>query len=157
MDTVGDDFSTWHERFDAKCEEDPETGCWVWKSSLTRGYGTFSMGGRPCYAHRVSYERHRGPIPPGAVVMHACDNPACVNPAHLSVGSVKDNMEDAVRKGRTNRGARRWNAKLDPRTVRLIRLLAARGESQRALARHFGVDQSTVHLVVARKKWVHIG
>lgn len=97
------------ERFWQRVTVGPEDQCWEWQGPFNHyGYGLIGDAlGTPQRAHRVSYEIHKGPIPDGLVVMHSCDNPPCVNPAHLSVGTVADNNWDRARKGRT-RGP--WSA-----------------------------------------------
>jgi hypothetical protein len=80
-----------------------ESGCWEWQGALnSMGYGVISFNSRPMYAHRFVFERTFGGLRPGVVVMHSCDNPRCVRPAHLSAGTQKDNSRDMVEKGRTN-------------------------------------------------------
>lgn len=88
------------ERFWHKVAVKGPADCWEWQAGKSRGYGTCFEHGMPVSAHRVSYAMHNGPIPPGMVVMHSCDNPGCVNPAHLSVGTQADNMADKTKKGR---------------------------------------------------------
>ncbi len=81
---------------------DKSGDCWIWTGSINRygGYGQFWDGKRSHNAHRYAYILVHNIIPPGLVVMHACDNPAYVNPAHLSLGTYKDNTMDMMRKGR---------------------------------------------------------
>jgi len=76
--------------------------CWIWKASAKNqfGHGSFSVGNKRKFAHRVSYELFVGPIPEGKCVLHTCDNPRCVNPGHLFIGTKKDNIKDALLKGR---------------------------------------------------------
>ena len=88
------------ERFWAKVEKSGE--CWIWTASRRgKGYGLVRFRGRNAQAHRASYEMHNGPIPDGAVVRHKCDNPPCVNPDHLELGTVADNNRDMSERGRS--------------------------------------------------------
>lgn len=90
-------------------------------------------------------------------VMHACDEPSCVNPSHLSLGTVAENNADAARKGRKPRGSRNPKAKLDESQVLAIRERYARdGVTQQALANEYGVDRTAVQHIVHRKAWKHI-
>lgn len=92
-----------------KCIPEPNTGCWLWTASVrTSGYGCLRIDGRLVSAHRAAWETVHGPIPPhpdyhGLCVCHTCDTPLCINPAHLFLGTMRENMEDASRKGRLHR------------------------------------------------------
>lgn len=89
------------ERFMRHVSPEPNSGCWLWTSlGDGRGYGKFSLQGKRRRAHRVAYDLFVGPIPDDAHVLHHCDVPCCVNPAHLWVGTHTDNMRDCCRKGR---------------------------------------------------------
>jgi len=159
------------EEFDRSWVENPATGCWEWtRGRFAGGYGQVHWRGKGGQlAHRVAYELQIGPIPPGLVVRHTCDNPPCVNPNHLTIGTQADNIADAVRRGRVATGDRNGArkrpervlrgeaqpmAKLNRRRVRLIRTLSSRGEPQARLAKHFGVSQATIWKVVSGKTWV---
>ena len=88
-------------RFNDNYLIDITTGCWIWMGYLNSGgYGSFYVDGQLRSAHRVSWELHYGPIPEGLNVCHHCDVPGCVNPDHLFVGTQKDNIRDALNKGR---------------------------------------------------------
>lgn len=97
------------ERFWPKVDKSPGKGpngdCWLWTGcKLPKGYGQIGIANVPALAHRVSYELANGPIPEGLHVLHACDNPSCVNPTHLLAGTPKDNMQDMISKGRKKNG-----------------------------------------------------
>ena len=90
------------ETFHEKYEIITETGCWIWMGATSNGYGVASDNGKTQPAHRYSWELHNGPIPEGMQVCHKCDVKPCVNPDHLFIGTQKDNMHDAMRKGRVD-------------------------------------------------------
>jgi len=132
-------------------------GCWEWQASKSdTGYGCF-YDGRAYHAHRYSWALANGPIPPGLLVLHRCDNRACVNPEHLFLGSHRDNSVDMVGKGRNHThdtaGERHGEAKLTDEAVREIRTSALTG---RALAAKFGVTESAVSLVRRGRAWRHV-
>jgi hypothetical protein len=140
-------------------------GCWEWKAtSRARAfdYGKFWYCGRYEKAHRASYMMFVGEIPEGLCVLHRCDNPPCVNPAHLFVGSKRDNALDMLAKGRggqhknPNIGDRRKDAKLTTQKVLDIRRLCGAGMSQGNAAKMFGVGQPTIFKVVHRHRWAHV-
>ena len=82
-------------------KSDDENGCWKWQAALDgNDYGIFCVFKTNFRAHRFSYEWHKGLIPKGMMVCHTCDNPPCVNPDHLFLGTAKDNAQDMVKKGR---------------------------------------------------------
>lgn len=133
----------------------PELGrCWVWTAALFKtGYGAFSLAGKPMKAHRVSWEIHAGP--PGSLcVLHRCDNRTCVNPGHLFTGTIADNNADMGAKGRRSQGESHAR-KLAAFDVLAIRRRLASGEQQADVAADFGVTQSCVSLIAARKIWRH--
>jgi len=92
------------ERFFAKIMPEPNSGCWLWDAAINnKGYGVISKGGgsqRVLYAHRVSMMIHGIELPAGAIVLHKCDTPACVNPEHLRAGSHSENTRDMIERGR---------------------------------------------------------
>jgi len=134
----------------------PRAGCWEWGGSTNGRYGVIGSRYRVHYAHRISYELHFGPVPDGLQVLHRCDNPPCVNPAHLWLGTRSDNMLDASRKGRLprdNKGERNPGAVIDSATATAIRDGYATGVSQVALAQRYGISRTQVGRIVRREAW----
>jgi hypothetical protein len=157
----GTDVTKAIDRFTAKYEVDPETGCWLWTGALKpNGYGVFGVGGRQggnTYAHRAAYEFFVGPIPPDLLVLHRCDTPPCVNPAHLFLGSHADNMADMTAKGRSLRGERHNRGKLtEADAVEIRQLWSDGGMSQSEIGRRFGIGKTTVSAIVRGYLWRHL-
>src|SRR5262245_448444 len=130
-------------------------GCWLWRAGVNdSGYGIVRVGRLRKRAHHVSWFLTYGEWP--AYLMHRCDVPRCVNPAHLSEGTQRQNMADMTNKGRRSRGEDRPAAKLtDARAVEL-RALRADGWSYNRLASRYGITRSAVIQVVQRKTWAHV-
>lgn len=145
------------ERFWSKVSPEPNTGCWLWTAATdTGGYGRIHAGEgrRIVSAHRAAWELSFGQITDGLFVCHRCDQPACVNPAHLFLGTNKENLRDASRKGRLWQYAGEENSasKLTADEVNLIRRLRAEA-TQPALAARFGVNQSTISRIQSNQRW----
>jgi hypothetical protein len=145
------------QRFWAKVDRAGD--CWLWTASRRGdGYGAFQVESqRQISAHRYSYLLNHGPIPEGMVVMHSCDQPLCVNPDHLSLGTNLANQRDAARKGRKRPGIKNHNAKLSEEQVLELRArYEAGGISQKDLAAEYGISHALVSFIVTRKAWKHI-
>lgn len=149
---------TLEQRFFSRVER--TDGCWTFRSGArTRsGHRQIWVVDRMVLAHRVSWELHHGPILEGMVVCHRCDNPPCVNPAHLFLGTVAANNEDRDLKGRhvALPGSSNGNAKLSEYQVQEILAACADGEPQRAVAGRYGISQGLVSLIVRGKAWTHV-
>ncbi len=158
-------------RFWPKVREGAPDECWEWQGSrLKTGYGQFAVSrSRAALAHRMSWELANGPIPDGMHVLHHCDNPPCVNPAHLFLGSNEDNIADRVAKGRSPAGRHHWTAQRPNRVARgsrsgtaklseadagKIRELRRAGYTQQEIADRFGVSRATVYLIQENKRWI---
>lgn len=128
-------------------------GCWLWTASTNEyGYGKIGRGGRGkgmAKAHRVSWELHNGPITSEQHVLHRCDTPPCVNPAHLFLGDRATNMRDMAVKGRHG------GAKLSPELVRQIRVLRT-VMSQQRVADLFNITRGTISHIETGRDWVHV-
>jgi hypothetical protein len=134
--------------------------CWEWQGPLSHsGYGQMNMGrrGSRMPAHRFSWELHYGPIPECLFCCHHCDNPICVRPDHLFLGTLQENLADMRAKGREARGLGHGMTKLTEAQVREIRRRYAEGGiSMRALGAEFGICAPQVCEIVNRKKWAHL-
>lgn len=132
-----------------------EAGCWAWTKAKREGYGVLNRDGKKRQAHAFSYEAHVGPIPAGLQVNHKCHNRCCVNPAHLYVGTQKENMADmaAADRGGQPRGERSGVSKLNAQAVKEIR---ASREIARVLADRFSVSISAVYAVRKGLIWRHV-
>lgn len=129
-----------------------ESGCWEWQISRSAyGHGYFHFNSEDHYAHRVSWMLFRGDIPTGIEVCHKCDNPPCVNPDHLFLGTHRDNFEDAKRKRRLPHGEKHCCAKLTTEQIAEIRGRVANGEMQRSIATQFGISEGHLSGIVHMK------
>lgn len=131
--------------------------CWLWRGNLTRyGYGRLQYNKRRYAAHRLSFELHHGPIQNELYVCHKCDNPRCVNPAHLFLGDQKANMSDCVSKGRYAAGERSPNAKITSSDVTEIRRIVETGlYTHEEIAAKFKTSRPNVTKIINRYRWRH--
>jgi hypothetical protein len=151
--------ATLRERFWSKVDIRTIDECWEWQAHRKRsGYGQFTVAkGDFHVASRVSAAL-REPVPAGTHVCHTCDNPPCVNPAHLFVGTPSENILDSVSKGRANRarGVDHPDSRLTERDVKYIRTLPRRYGLIAELARRFGVSDTAIRRVRAGITWRHV-
>jgi hypothetical protein len=157
--------------------------CWLWEGSLTNcGYGKITIKGIHGSSHRISFEIFKGQIPKGKHVCHNCptgDNKRCINPDHLWIGSHKDNMQDALKKGRMKgtpgikwsqelrekmksrphsdrRGEKHHLRKLTNANIYEIRELLKTNLTQKKIAEKYGIDKSLISYIKSGKNWSHI-
>ena len=149
------------ERFMRKVKMPEEFGgCWLWVAARNKyGYGWVAYGGSSSLAHRVAHLLFIGPIPEGMCILHRCDNPPCVNPEHLFLGTRTDNNEDKKQKGRcaSLSGERNPKARLTENQVRFIFFQYWTGKAtQTQLVRHQNIGFTVVNDIVRGNSWKHL-
>lgn len=149
------------ELFKRKFVEAGPNECWEWLASKNSwGYGIMCQNRKQVQtqwlAHRISYEHFVGPIPEGMLVCHTCDNPGCVNPSHLFLGSNADNIADRQAKGRGVVGERGGNSKLTEAQAREIIARYRAGESPRTLGPEYGITHNSAWHIITGRTWPHL-
>jgi len=171
MKLSGFDKVRFWDKVDVRCEDE----CWEWKASRHRaGYGGFYLNGKTVGSHVVSYFLKNGPVPKGKMVLHACDNPPCVNPKHLFAGDNSENMKDMHLKGRSaityHKGDDHWTRKypgmhigskngaslLTESGVKEIKELLKRRVTHSKIAVIFGVSSSCISMISNGSNWSHV-
>jgi len=154
---------TVEQRFWSKVDKRDPDECWEWTGSRRagEGHGQFWNAGRAVRAHRFAWEATHGPIPNGEgwhgmCVCHRCDNPPCVNPAHLFLGTHAENLADAAAKGRTMRGERHIHHRLTAEQVLDVIRRHEAGESQRSIARSLGLHHSSIARIFNGTAWAWV-
>ena len=157
---TGRNITSLKERFLGKVNKNGPNGCWIWTGACnSEGYGNIGVENRTEKAHRVSWELYNGKIPKGLCICHKCDNPKCVNPEHLFLGTNQDNTDDMIQKGReANReGEKNPKSKLTEEIVLWVRSEYDTGKyTMKQLAEKCNVIQSTIGKIINRKSWKHL-
>lgn len=145
-------------KFLDRVKENKKTGCFVWKGTLDKdGYGRFVLSHRrEIRAHRYSFIIYNGEIPKGLFVCHSCDNPSCVNPDHLWLGTALQNNRDAWKKGRRIilKGESHGMAKLNNNNVKEIRSLYKEKFTQKQIAKKYKVSREMIGRIVRNENWI---
>jgi len=132
--------------------------CWIWTGSKLHGYGQIynRITNRPEGAHRVSWEIHNGLIKKGLHILHRCDNPPCVNPEHLFIGTNAENVADAIKKGRNAKGSQCTRAKLNEKIVTEMKKMFKNGSTYKEVTNKFGFNHHTVYSAIKGITWRHV-
>ena len=146
--------STGIDRFYRGFKKGGRSECWSWlKGKDDEGYGCIYFDGKRTRSHRVSYRLYYGIIPDGLHVLHRCDNPSCVNPYHLFLGTNKDNMKDKVSKNRQNKGSYVHCSKLTKEEVLEVVYLVSQGWSERKVSYFYNINSSSVNKIMTGISW----
>lgn len=148
-------------RFWSKVEIGNPDECWEWKAGNNgRGYGKFYVGGDgnpQRYAHRISWSLANGDIPEGLILCHKCDNPKCINPDHLFLGTQAENMQDASKKGRCKPSMAHGNSsghnKIDEKDIPDVKKMIAEGVSLKTIADIYGVSKQSIFHIKTGRNW----
>lgn len=150
------------ERFWEKVDKGGPDECWEWKAGKLSGYGRIRAWGKTRRAHRVVWQLTQGDIPDGICVLHHCDNRACVNPAHLFLGTHADNVHDMIAKGRENlkvaaKGSAHGRSNLiETQVLEIRKRYAIEDSTLTELAEDYPVGKSGIRHIVNRLTWKHI-
>lgn len=157
-------YSNYLEAFESQIIKDDISGCWLWRGANSQNYGVISINSKKIRANRFSYEHYYGTFDNKLIVCHHCDNPACVNPIHLFLGSQSDNMKDCFKKGRhpvflsMNRpcGEDSGPSKLKEKEVIDILNKIKNGFSDAFIGKQYNVHRGTILAIRKRKTWRHV-
>lgn len=139
-------------RFWSKVDMRGPDECWLWKAYTDKaGYGTVSINYKMFQAHHISFLLYYGELP-RPMGLHSCDTPSCVNPRHIHAGTSQQNTDEMRDRGRMSVGTQHYNARLDDMQILEIR---RKSDSQRKLAKKFGVSQTTIRRIQQRIIWKH--
>jgi len=152
---VAHDFARFMQRVQVRSRHE----CWEWLGHYGDGrYGYLSVGGKSVRAHRWLFALLHGAVADDEVVRHKCDNPRCVNPTHLEIGTYADNTRDKFDRGRApnRQGSKHPLARMTEADVVALRKAAELGETHEQLAARFGLSRAHVGKITRRENWRHI-
>lgn len=148
------DHKSLHDRFMQYVDDN-----WQWTGCKTKsGYGRIGIDYKTVRAHRVSYELFKGPIPDGMYVLHSCDDPGCVNPDHLHLGTAYENRQEMLSRNRSNfaYGEKHGRAKLSEDQVKEIKKKAKAGQSKPSIAAEYAICKEMVYNIIRGTNWKHL-